>query len=638
MHGTTPRGTNSPSLPQPTPHQRRPGSRRHAMAAALGLLVATSAALSQGSSALVVEVDRAQDVGAIRDVFGVNRRPGFADRSGGTSMNAANLYAAFGVSQVRLHDAGLDLCPTYTAASKLNTGTTPVQEVQGCELSGTGSIPVFTWTPLSSADADLNLSSNYDFSNADTALNETAATGAAVYLRLGESYNGPNNTGDPVAWSKVATNIYRHVIGQFKPTPGVAAVDPVFVEVHNEPDGGFWRGTAADFYTLFRETVTRVRAAAGATGRSVHIGGPGFTRSILTSSQVAGNPANGFIAGVGRENLDFYSAHLYSTCATATLASTATFLRSLRALVDGQGGTGLPLHITEWNIGLGNQCGNALYGEARMQSFASGVLTQMQDPAHAIEAAHFYAGVPIMGLFDFTSVSGKARVNPSAWAFWAHSRLRGATQTALQVCQGATCASGTAAETMPLLGLAARQGDATTVVLTNDGTNAQATTLRLRNVGSARLDATLLTPPPTAQDLPTAGNPLQADAAALQSLLAQPTRETRSGLQPQNGTLELTVTVPARGLLVVQLAPPPTLTSQADCLFDWGERHYPTYLQPAPQLSQTLGDYYYRAYPGSRTYLGISLTGSRLLFLDDRGGGIQDLGALDGWLATAGCN
>ena len=80
------------------------------------------------------------------------------------------------------------------------------------------------------------------------------------------------------------------------------------------------------------------------------------------------------------------------------------------------------------------------------------------------------------------------------------------------------------------------------------------------------------------------------------------------------------------------------LTSQADCLFDWGERHYPTYLQPAPQSSQTLGDYYYRAYPGSRTYLGISLTGSRLLFLDDRGGGIQDLGALDGWLATAGCN
>ena len=40
-------------------------------------------------------------------------------------MNAASLYATFGVSQVRLHDAGLDLCPTYTAASRLNTGATP---------------------------------------------------------------------------------------------------------------------------------------------------------------------------------------------------------------------------------------------------------------------------------------------------------------------------------------------------------------------------------------------------------------------------------------------------------------------------------------------------------------------------------
>src|SRR4029079_13687064 len=101
---------------------------------------------------------------------------------------------------------------------------------------------------------------------------------------------------------------------------------------------------------------------------------------------------------------------LYDKCANATLSSSATFLRSLRALVDGQGGAGKPLQITEWNIGLGQQCGNALYAEQRLQSYASGVLTLMQDPAQAIEAAHFYAGVTIMSLFDFTSAANAVRI------------------------------------------------------------------------------------------------------------------------------------------------------------------------------------------------------------------------------------
>jgi len=282
----------------------------------------------------------------------------------------------------------------------------PAQAVGGCELSGTGGIPTFSWTPISSADADLGNPADYDFSGADTALSEIAGAGAAVYLRLGESYNGPNHTADPVAWAKVAANIYRHVIGAFKPSIGVAAVDPVYVEVHNEPDGGFWRGSAAEFHTLFRETVTRVRAVAAAAGRTVRIGGPGFTRSILTTATVAGNPANGFVGAVGADSLDFYSAHHYGSCSTATLAASASFLRSLRALVDGQGGAGKPIHVTEWNIGLGTQCGSALYAEPRMQSWTSGVLTLMQEPAYRIEAAHFYSGVPIMSLFDFTTVSG----------------------------------------------------------------------------------------------------------------------------------------------------------------------------------------------------------------------------------------
>jgi len=605
----------------------------------LAVLAGTAPAQAQTGGTLLVEVDLARPQGAVRDVYGVNRKPGFDSRPPATgSQNAASLYRAFGISQVRLHDAGLDLCTTYTAASKLNTGVVPAQAVSGCELSGTGGIPTFTWTPLSSADADLNNTANYDFAGADTALVEVAATGAVTYLRLGESYNGPNNTGDPVAWAKVATNIYRHVIGQFKPTAGVAAVDPVFVEVHNEPDGGFWRGTAADFYTLFRETVTRVRAAAAAAGKTVRIGGPGFTRSILTTATVAGNPANGFVGAVGAGNLDFYSAHLYGTCSTATLTASASFLRSLRALVDGQGGAAKPLHITEWNIGLGNQCGNALYAEPRMQSFTSGVLTLMQDPAQNVEAAHFYSAVPIMALFDFTTVAGKARINPSAWAFWAHSRLRGSTQLATQVCQGTSCAAGYAAEALPLLALGTQRGSDTTVVLTNDTTASQNYTLRLRGLAGSSFDAVVTTPPSGAQDLPTAGSPAEADSAALQALLASPAKDSRSGLTANAGTIELAVSIPARSVQVVELKPRSSLTAQADCVFAWAERQYPAYVQPAGGVSQTQGDYHYRAYAGTQSYLGISLSQGRLLFLDARGAGnLVDLGALSSWLAPAGC-
>jgi hypothetical protein len=519
---------------------------------------ATVTVVGSGGAAAVVKLDAGSVGGSVRDVLGVNKRPTASAQTPGSSWDGTGLYQAFGVSQVRLHDAGVDLCSTYTAASKLNVGVSPAQTVSGCTLSGSGSVPHFKWTPTSSADADLNNPDNYDFTEVDAAINAALATGAKVYLRLGESYNGPNDTDDPVAWAKVATNIYRHVIGVFKPTSGIA-VDPVFVEVHNEPDGGFWRGSQTTFNTLFTETASRVRAAASAAGRSVKLGGAGFTRSVLTSSTKAGNPANNFIANVGASTLDFYSAHLYDSCSTATLGSSATFLRNLRALVNSQGGSGKPLHITEWNIGLGNQCGNAQYAEPRMLSYTSGVLTLMQDPAQAIEAAHFYAGMPIMALFDFTSVSNAVRINPSAWAFWAHRKLYGGSLLSTQVCPGgASCVAGYAADTAPVVALAAQSGAGSSLVrravVTNDSASAVTYTLQLSNLtDSSTLNAVVYTPPGAAQDVSAKGNPVTPDSAALNSLLASPGQQTRSVLDVKGGQLQLTLTVPAYGLQVVEL-------------------------------------------------------------------------------------
>src|SRR5207253_2958669 len=196
-----------------------------------------------------------------------------------------------------------------------------------------------------------------------------------------------------------------------------------------------------------------------AAGRTITIGGPGFTSTFLSKVNTAGNVAYGFIGNIGNTNLDFFSVHHYGTCSTATLSAAATYFRAVRSYVDAQGFSGKPLHLTEWNTGLGQACGEAVYAEQRMQSWASGVFSLLQDPSVNFTAAHFYSGVTVMSLFDFSSLAGSVRVNPGAWAFWAHRRLRGATSISAQVCPNGTgCVNGYAAETLSLMATAATAG------------------------------------------------------------------------------------------------------------------------------------------------------------------------------------
>jgi len=526
----------------------------------------TTAALTVSptrTATLQVQLDVSASSGAVRDVFGVNRRPTSAARTTGASdTDGTNLYTAFGVSQVRMHDTGVDLCTTYTAATKLNMGVNPPTTVSGCTLVGTAaSQPKLKWTPTSTADADLNNPDNYDFTEVDAAIRAATNTGAKIYLRLGESFDGPNDTGDPVAWAKVATNIYRHVIGEFKPTQGIA-VDPAFIEIHNEPDGGFWTGSLSTFNSLFRETTTRVKAAATSAGRTVKIGGAGFTHNVLTNANRPNNPANNFISNVGASTIDFYSAHLYDTCTTATLTSSATFLRNLRSLVNTQGGSSKPIHLTEWNIGLGQSCGNTLYGEPRMQSYASGVLSLLQDPSLSIEAAHFYAGMPIMALFDFTLMNNAVRINPSAWAFWAHSKLKGGNLLSPQVCNGSSsCVAGYASDATAFMAVGAQTGTGTDqvrrLVITNDSSSEVIYSLQLRNLStgsSVSHTATISSPPSGSRDVSASGNPMTASTSAVTALMGSPTQQVRASLITTNGQLNLTLAIPANGLQLIELS------------------------------------------------------------------------------------
>lgn len=622
------------------------------LAAIMLLTLLSAGSLRAADASITIQVDASQPQGTLRDLLGVNKAPVFESRTPGLNYDASSLYRAFGISQARLHDSGADLCSIYKPATKLNVGVTPAVPVVGCTLSGTGGIPHFKWTPTSSADADLNNPDNYDFSTLDDALAKTLASGAKVYLGLAQNYNGPNDTDDPVAWAKVATNIYRHVIGAFKPTAGIA-VDPVFVEIHNEPDGGFWRGSTATFNTLYIENTQRVRAAAAAAGKSVKVGGAGFTRDVLNKSKEAGNPANGFIAAVGASSLDFYSAHLYDKCANASLQSSATYLRSLRAMVDSQGGSGKPLQISEWNIGLGTQCGESLYSEQRLQSFSAGLLTLMQDPAQAINAAHFYAGVTVMSVFDFTSVANAVRVNPSAWAFWAHSKLAGSTGLSTQVCAGsAACIAGYAADSAALQALSGQASGQSSsriaTVISNDSSSAQSYTLKFKGLSGSVASALLRNPPQGAQSVATAatssaaGSPIGAEANALAGLFASVSTEQRSSLAINAGQAELSLSIPARSVQLVELWPgaalPPVSNAQADCLLNWGEASYPTLLSPAKPTSRSAAPFYYRYYAATNVYLGISSADQHLYYLPASQTSVpQDLGPAMTWVIQAKC-
>jgi endoglucanase len=78
-------------------------------------------------------------------------------------------------------------------------------------------------------------------------------------------------------------------------------------------------------------------------------------------------------------------------------------------------------------------------------------------------------------------------------------------------------------------------------------------------------------------------------------------------------------------------------TTQAECLFNWAERTYPTLFAPAA-TSTTFAPWHYRYYWQTDAYLGTSSADNHVYYLGPSSGyGLLDVGNLSSWLATAGC-
>ena len=80
-----------------------------------------------------------------------------------------------------------------------------------------------------------------------------------------------------------------------------------------------------------------------------------------------------------------------------------------------------------------------------------------------------------------------------------------------------------------------------------------------------------------------------------------------------------------------------TTSTPMDCLFNWSEIDYPTLFIPAGAVSQAVAPLYYRSYPTTGTYLGISSKDNHVWFMGTDNI-MQDLGNSSAWYTVAGCN
>ncbi len=76
--------------------------------------------------------------------------------------------------------------------------------------------------------------------------------------------------------------------------------------------------------------------------------------------------------------------------------------------------------------------------------------------------------------------------------------------------------------------------------------------------------------------------------------------------------------------------------SATDCLFDWAEKNYPELLSPAGAVSQTWESYYYRSYPDTSSYVGVSSKDNHVYYAGADGVPV-DQGASSIWFALSGC-
>lgn len=252
---------------------------------------------------------------------------------------------------------------------------------------------------------------SYQWAAVDPRLAAIAASGAKAYVRVGESWNGTNQISGPAQrhYAEVARELVQHI---------AAAVPIDRFEIWNEPEvnGRFWQLTATDFYSLYGWLV---RTATAPTGKRT--GGAGFTFGaaydwrdpIVTRWATDADPAGD----------DFFSAHFYGDCDTATPEELVAWLDTVRANMLWAGLRDHALHVTEWNMGDVGKDKCSRLGTAAHGSYVAAALLLMSQPDFHVRRSHYYSGISRGAPGLFWPDGDYIRMNPAAWGLWGYRAL-----------------------------------------------------------------------------------------------------------------------------------------------------------------------------------------------------------------------
>jgi xylan 1,4-beta-xylosidase len=168
----------------------------------------------------------------------------------------------------------------------------------------------------------------------------TLASGKATVFHYRGNVTPPR---DYTEWATLVSALGRHCVERY----GADEVRQWLFEVWNEPNlKSFWRGSRADYFTLYRHTVLALKDM----DEGLRVGGPATAQNAWITEFLDFCDANDLPA-------DFVSTHQYPTDAfghpgddteTQLAASTRSVLRD-RARHTHERARGKPLYYTEWN-------------------------------------------------------------------------------------------------------------------------------------------------------------------------------------------------------------------------------------------------------------------------------------------------
>jgi xylan 1,4-beta-xylosidase len=168
----------------------------------------------------------------------------------------------------------------------------------------------------------------------------TLASGKATVFRYRGNVTPPR---DYTEWATLMSALARHALERY----GAGEVRQWLFEVWNEPNlKSFWRGTRADYFTLYRHTALALKDM----DEGLHVGGPATAQNAWIKEFLDFCDAHDVPA-------DFVSTHHYPTDAfghpgddteSQLAASTRSVLRD-RARRSRERARGKPLYYTEWN-------------------------------------------------------------------------------------------------------------------------------------------------------------------------------------------------------------------------------------------------------------------------------------------------